>query len=39
MIRSEMKKYNMMLKEKQRKYQHYHLEKVINRNIKQGKKY
>ena len=30
MIGLEMKNYNMMLKEKQQKYQHYHPEKLIN---------
>ena len=30
---------NMILTEKQRKYQHYHLEKVININILQVEKY
>ena len=28
MIRSEIESYNIMLKEKQQKYQNYHLEKV-----------
>ena len=33
------KNYNMILTEKQQKYQHYHLEKFINMNILQVKKY
>ena len=33
-----MKNYNMILTEKQQKYQHYHLEKMINMNILQVKK-
>ena len=39
MIRSEMKNCNMILTEKQQKNQHYHLEKLINMNILQVKKY
>ena len=39
MIRLEMKNYSMILTEKQQKYQHYHLENVINMNILQVKKY
>ena len=39
MIRLEMKNYNMILTEKQQTYQHYHLEKLINKNILPGKKY
>ena len=39
MIRLEMKKYNMTLTEKQQKYQHYHLEKLININILLVEKY
>ena len=39
MIRLEMKNHNIILTEKQQKYQHYHLEKLINRNILQVKKY
>ena len=39
MIKLEMKNYNMILTEKQQKYQHYHLEKLINMNILQVKKY
>ena len=31
MIRLEMRSYNMTLTEKQQKYQHYHLEKKIDR--------
>ena len=34
-----MKKYNMILIEKQQKYQPYHPEKLINMNILQVKKY
>ena len=34
-----MKKYNLMLTEKQQKYQHYHQVKLINMNILQVKKY
>ena len=34
-----MKNYNTMLTEKQQKYQNYHLEKLINMNILQVKKY
>ena len=33
MIRLEMKNCNMILTEKQQKYQHYHLEKLINMNL------
>ena len=39
MIRSEMKNCNMILPEKQQKYRHYYLEKLINMNISQVKKY
>ena len=39
MKRLEMKNCNMMLIEKQKKYQHYRLEKLINLNILQVKKY
>ena len=39
MIRLEEKKCNIILTEKQQKYQHYHLEKLINLNILQVKKY
>ena len=39
MIRLEMKNYNMILTEKQEKYQYYHLEKLININILKVKKY
>ena len=39
MIRLEMKSYNMLLLEKQQKYQHYNLEKLVNMNILQMKKY
>ena len=38
-IKLNMKKYNMILIEKQQKYQHYHPEKLINMNILQVKKY
>ena len=34
-----IKNYNIMLTEKQQKCQHYHLEKLINMNILQVKKY
>ena len=37
MIRLEIKNCNMILKEKQQKYQHYHLEKLIDINILQVK--
>ena len=37
--RLEMKNYNMILTETQRKSQHYRLEKLINMNILQVKKY
>ena len=39
MIRLEMKNWNIILIEKQQKYNHYHLEKLINMNILQVKKY
>ena len=39
MLRLEMKSYNLILTEKQQKYQHYHLEKSINMNIEKVKKY
>ena len=39
MIRLEIQNCNMILTEKQQKYQHYLLEKVINMNILQVKKY
>ena len=39
MIRLEISNCNMILTEKQQKYQHYLLEKVINMNISQVKKY
>ena len=38
MIRLEVKEYNMILPEKQQKYQDYYLEKLINTNILQVKK-
>ena len=37
MIRLEMKNHKKILTEKQQKYQHYHLEKLINMNILQVK--
>ena len=39
MIKLEMKNYNMILTDKQQKYQHYHLEKLITINILQVQKY
>ena len=39
MIRLEIPNCNMILTEKQQKYRHYLLEKVINMNISQVKKY
>ena len=39
MIKLKMKNYNMILTEKQQKYQHYHQVKLINMNILQVKKY
>ena len=39
MIKLEMKKYNMVLTEKQQKYLHYCRVKLINTNILQVKKY
>ena len=39
MIRLEMKNCNMIFTEKRQKYKHYHLEKLINKNILQLKKY
>ena len=39
MIRLETKNCNIIFTEKQQKYKHYHLEKLINRNILQLKKY
>ena len=39
MTRLEIKDCNMILIEKQQKYQHYYLEKWINMNILQVKKY
>ena len=39
MIRLGMKNCNTILKEKQQKYQHYHLQKLINMNLLQVKKY
>ena len=37
MIKLKMKNYNMILTENQQKYQHYHLEKLINTNVLQEK--
>ena len=39
MIRLEKNNCNKLVTEKQQKYQHYHLEKLINMNILQMKKY
>ena len=39
MIRLEIKNDDMILTEKQQKYQHCHLEKLINMNVLQVKKY
>ena len=39
MIRLEMKNYKMTLTEKQKKYRHYHLGRLINMNILQLKNY
>ena len=39
MIKLEMKNYNMILTDKQQKYQQYHLEKLITINILQVQKY
>ena len=39
MIKLEIKNYNMILTEKQQKYQLYHSEKLINTNFLQVKKY
>ena len=39
MIRLEMRSCYMILTEKQQKYQHYHMEKLINMNNLQVKKY
>ena len=39
MIKLKMENYNIILIEKQQKYQHYHKEKLINRNTLQVKKY
>ena len=39
MIRLDIKNSNMILKENPQKYQHYYLEKMINMNILQAKKY
>ena len=39
MTRLEMKNYNMILKKKQQKHQHYHLENLINMNSLQINKF
>ena len=39
MIRLEMKNSNMILIDNQQKYQHYHLEKLVNMDILQVKHY
>ena len=39
MIKLKKKNYNMILTEKQQKYQHYDLEKLTNMNILQVKKF
>ena len=39
MIRLETRNYNILLSEKQQKYQHYHLEKLIDMSILQVKKH
>ena len=39
MIRLEMKNYTLILTGRQQKYQHYHLEKLVNMKILQVKKY
>ena len=39
MIKLEMKNHNLVLTEKQQKYQHNHLEKLINMNILHVKKH
>ena len=39
MIRLNINNYNMILKQKKQKYQHYHLEKFINMNTLQVKNY
>ena len=39
MIRLAIKNCNMILTKKKQKYQHYHLEKLINMNILEVKKY
>ena len=39
MIKLKMKNYNMILTEKQQKYQYYHQVKMINMNILQVNKY
>ena len=38
MIRLEMKNCNVILTEKQQKYQHYHPEKLINTNVLEANK-
>ena len=39
MIRLEMENCNAILREKQQKYKHYHLEKLIDMSILQVRKY
>ena len=39
MIRLEMKKYNLILAEKEQKYEHYNQIKLVNINFLQAKKY
>ena len=39
MIRLEMKNFNMMVIEKQQKYKHFHMKKLVTMNILQVKKY
>ena len=39
MLRLEVKNCNLILTEKQEKYRHYDLEKLVNMNILQVKKY
>ena len=38
-IKLRMKNYNILLTEKQQIYHHYHLEKLINMNFLQARKY
>ena len=39
MIKLKIKNYKLILTEKQQKYQHYHLEKLISMNFLQVRKY